>query len=100
MAEIKTWRERIESAVYLPRTCTDRDFMQQEINELRAALAEANALLAITTDEPLSDEQIDMLDCLELDNVEYSSAFIDNDSVIKFVRAIEQAHGITAALVP
>ena len=45
MAEIKTWRERIERAVFLPRNCAERDFMQAEIDELRAALEAERAPL-------------------------------------------------------
>jgi hypothetical protein len=81
---------------------TDKETMQMALDaiesgntlKLTRAVVSLTQALARPERQPLTEEQTEVLDCLELDNVEYSSAFIDNDSVIKFVRAIEAAHGI------
>ena len=76
MAEIKTWRERLDTDKW-PNVA-----MQSEINELRAALAER---------EPLTEAEIIKI---AQDNWAADPGRDGYILPIKFAHAIEAAHGI------
>ena len=61
---------------------------------LQAMSDEIEALRQDAERKPLTDEQIDRLDCVTLHMPDYERFEVFQPSVIEFARAIEAAHGI------